>query len=78
MAVTVKELRLTFTTAENKTFLITMVNPKEGLAKADVVDVMNTIIEKNIFLTSSGALTGIKDIKTINRTTDDLYDPSDI
>ena len=37
--------------------------------------VMNSIIASDIFITSSGALIGIRDIKIIDTTTDDLYDP---
>ena len=37
--------------------------------------VMNSIIASDIFITSSGALIGIRDIKVIDTMTDDLYDP---
>lgn len=70
-----KILRLTFTTAGGKTFAITIPNPKEGLDKAEAEVVMDMIIEKDIFLTSSGALVGKRDIKIINTTTNDLFDP---
>jgi hypothetical protein len=36
---------------------------------------MNTIVSSNIFLSTSGALTGIRDVKVIGTVTDDLYDP---
>jgi len=39
------------------------------------MDVMNSLIAGGIFLTANGALTGVKDIKVIETTTDDLYDP---
>ncbi|UWG98209.1 DUF2922 domain-containing protein [Dehalobacter sp. DCM] len=68
-------LRLTFTTAGGKTLAVTVPNPKTGLLQAEVMAVMNTIITSDIFLTSSGALTGIRDIKVVDTTTDDLYDP---
>jgi len=64
MAVTAnKVIRLTFTftftftTDGGKTFAITIPNPKEDLQKAEAEAVMDTIIQKNIFITSSGALT---------------------
>ncbi|NLI91891.1 MAG: DUF2922 domain-containing protein [Peptococcaceae bacterium] len=67
--------RLTFATAGGKTFAITIPNPKEDLQQAEVVAAMNEIIASGIFLPSSGALTGIRDIKVIDTTTDDLFDP---
>lgn len=36
--------------------------------------VMDQIIAKNIFLTTSGTLVSKRDIKIIDTTTDDLYD----
>lgn len=79
MAITTnKVLRLTFTTAGGKTFSITIPDPREDLQKAEAETVMDTIIQKNIFLTSSGALTGKQDIRVIDTTTNDLYDPPQI
>lgn len=76
MAVTTSKVaRLTFTTAGGKTFAITIPNPRENLQQAEAVAVMDAIIANNIFLTSSGALTGIRDIKVIDTTSDDLFDP---
>jgi len=76
MAVTTsKVVRLTFTTAGGGTFAITLPNPKENLQLAEAMTVMNSLIASDIFLTSSGALTGIRDIKVIDTVTNDLYDP---
>lgn len=76
MAVTTnKILRLTFTTAGGKTFSLTIADPKENLQRADAETVMDMIIEKNVFITSSGELTGKRDIKVINTSTEDLFDP---
>ena len=67
MAVTTnKVLRFTFTTAGGKTYSITIPDPREDLQKAEAEAVMDTIIQKNIFLTSSGALTGKQDIRVID------------
>jgi hypothetical protein len=71
-------LRLTFTTAGGKTFSITIPDPKEGLQKAEAEAIMDTLIQKNIFLTSSGELTGKQDIRVIDTTINDLYDPPQI
>lgn len=76
MAITTSSvLRLTFTTAGGKTFTITIPNPKEDLQQAEAVAAMNSIIASDLFLTSSGALTGIRDIRAIDTTTNDLFDP---
>ncbi|OLN27938.1 DUF2922 domain-containing protein [Desulfosporosinus metallidurans] len=76
MAVTTSRvLRLTFTTAGGKTLAITIPNPREDLQQAEAVAVMDSIIASDLFLTSSGALTGIRDIRVIDTTTDDLFDP---
>ncbi|MHB8074778.1 DUF2922 domain-containing protein [Desulfosporosinus fructosivorans] len=75
MAVTTSRvLRLTFTTAGAKTFAITVPNPRVDLQQAEAVAAMNSIIASDLFLTSSGALTGIRDIRVIDTTTDDLFD----
>ena len=71
-------LRLTFTTAGGKTFAITIPNPKGDLQQAEAVAVMDSIIASDLFLTSSGALTGIRDIKAIDTTTNDYFDPPQI
>ncbi|MCO1601804.1 DUF2922 domain-containing protein [Desulfosporosinus nitroreducens] len=73
--ITSSVLRLTFTTAGSKTFAITIPNPKQDLQQAEVMAVMDSIIASDLFLTSSGALTGIRDIKVIDTTTNDLFDP---
>ena len=76
MAVTTSRvLRLTFTTAGGKTFAITIPNPRVELQQAEAVAAMNSIIASDLFLTSSCALTGIRDIRAIDTTTNDLFDP---
>ena len=73
-----KVVRLTFNTTGGKTFAITISNRKEDLQLAGAVAVMDSLIASDIFLTPSGALTGIRDIKVIDTTTDDLYDPPQV
>ena len=63
------------TTAGGKTFAITIPNPRVDLQQAEVMAAMDSIIANDLFLTSSGALTGIRDIKAIDTTTNDLFDP---
>jgi len=76
MAVTTSRvLRLTFTTAGGKTFVVSIPNPKVDLQQAEAVAAMDSIITSDLFLTSSGALTGIRDIRVVDTTTNDLFDP---
>ncbi|MCO5388352.1 DUF2922 domain-containing protein [Desulfosporosinus sp.] len=70
-----KVVRLSFATEGGKTFTITIPNPREDLNQAEVLTVMNTIVSSNIFLTTSGSLTGIRDVKVIGTVTADLFDP---
>lgn len=70
-----KVVRLSFATEGGKTFTITIPNPREDLNQAEVLTVMNTIVSGNIFLTTSGALTGLRDVKVIDTITEDLFDP---
>ena len=71
---TVKVVRLTFTTEGGKTFAIIVPIPKAVVTKAEAEAVMDTVIASDILITSSGALTGKRDIKVIDTSTDDLYD----
>ncbi|MCG1024724.1 DUF2922 domain-containing protein [Dehalobacter sp.] len=76
MAVTTnRTARLTFTTTGGNTFSLTVPQPRQDLQLAEAMNVMNSLIAGGIFLTTNGALTGVKDIKVIETTTNDLYDP---
>ncbi|AFV03464.1 MULTISPECIES: DUF2922 domain-containing protein [Dehalobacter] len=70
-----KVLRMVFTTVGGKAFTITLPQPKAGLTLAQVGTVMDLIMAKNIFATSSGDLASKRDIKVVDTTTDDLFDP---
>lgn len=72
---TTKIARLTFTTTGGNTFSLTVPQPRADIVLAEAMDVMNSLIAGGIFLTANGALTGVRDIKVIETTTDDLYDP---
>ncbi|MCO5387319.1 DUF2922 domain-containing protein [Desulfosporosinus sp.] len=79
MAVTTnKVIRLTFTTVAGKTFSIALPNPRADLTKAEAEAVMDTIISKNIFITTGGELVGKRDIRVIDTSTNDLFDPPQI
>jgi len=66
---------MTFNNALGNAVTITLANPKTDLTAAQVETVMDQIITKNIFLTSGGDLISKRDVKIINTTTDDLFDP---
>ncbi|MCM1566701.1 MAG: DUF2922 domain-containing protein [Dehalobacter sp. 4CP] len=70
-----KVLRMVFTTAGGNAFTITLPQPKTGLTLTQVGAVMDLITAKNIFATPSGDLASKRDIKVVDTTTDDLYDP---
>ncbi|AFQ44226.1 DUF2922 domain-containing protein [Desulfosporosinus meridiei] len=79
MAVTSnKVIRLTFTTVGGKNFSITLPNPRADLSKAEAEAVMDTIITKNIFITTGGELAKKRDIRVIDTSTNDLYDPPQV
>jgi len=70
--------RLTFATTGGNTFSLTVPQPREDILLTEAMDVMNSLIASGIFLTTNGALTGVKDIKVIETTTNDLYDPPQV
>lgn len=76
MAITTNRIvRLSFSTVGGNTFSISIPNPREDMDQSEALAVMNTIVTSNIFLTPSGALTGVRDVKVIDTVTNDLYDP---
>jgi hypothetical protein len=54
---------------------VTIPNPRQDILLTDATTVMNSLITSGIFSTATGTLTAVKDIKIIDMTTDDLYDP---
>lgn len=70
-----RALRLTFSTAGGGTASITLADPRTDLNPSEALEVMNTVISRNVFLSPGGTLTGIRDIKVIDTTTNDLFDP---
>jgi len=73
--ITSKVLKLTFLTTGGKTFIISVTQPRENLTLSEAQTVMETVIAKNIFNSPSGELAAIRDIRVIDMTTNDLYDP---
>lgn len=76
MAVTTNRTgKLSFTTSGGNTFSLTFPQPREDIQLAEAMSVMDSLIASGIFLTAYGTLTGVRDIKVIDTTTNDLYDP---
>ena len=73
---TIRTGKLTFNTSGGSTFSISVPQPREGIQLAEAMNVMNSLIASGIFLTPNGTLTGVRDIRVIDTTTNDLYDPS--
>lgn len=70
-----KIVRMVYTTQDGRTFSLTLPDPKDDLTSADVEAVMDLVILKNIFATSGGDIIGKRDIKIVDTSTTDLYDP---
>lgn len=73
---TQKILRLTFNNAGGSTFSISLPQPKEDLTNLEIETAMDLVIAKNIFTGRGGDLTGKQDIKVIDTTTNDFFDPA--
>lgn len=73
---TSKILRMVFSTQNGSTFTVTLPQPREDLTAAEVETVMDQIVSDNIFTTTGGDLTGKRDIKIVDTTTTDLFDPA--
>ena len=70
-----KVLRMTFNNALGGAVSITLPEPKADLTAAQIEAVMDQIIAKNIFTGAGGDLISKRDIKIVDTTTNDLYDP---
>lgn len=77
MAVTTAQtLRMVFKNEAGSNFTLSLDNPRDDLTTAEIEAAMDNIITKNIFLTTGGPLVAKQDIKIIDRTTNDMYDPA--
>lgn len=75
-AVTTQTLRMVFKNENGSNFTISLDNPRDNITATEIKSAMDTIIAKNVFLTPGGALVSKQDIKIVDRTTDDVYDPA--
>jgi hypothetical protein len=66
---------MTFTSQAGRNVTITLENPRADLTAAEIEAAMDLVITRNIFTSSGGDLVIKQDIKIIDSTTNDLYDP---
>jgi hypothetical protein len=75
-AVTTQTLRMVFKNEAGSNFTISLDNPRDNVTPAEIEAAMDQIIAKNVFLTPGGALVAKQDVKIVDRTVNDLYDPA--
>jgi len=73
---TSQTLRMVFRSQGGTSMTISLDNPRSDVTAAEIEAAMNTIISKNIFNTTGGDLASKYDIKIVDKTTNDLYDPA--
>lgn len=76
MATNTKTLRLVFRNQEGKNVTISLDNPRSDVTSAEIEAAMDLVIARNIFTSSGGDLVSKQDIRLIDSTTNDLYDPA--
>lgn len=69
-------LRMVFRNAEDKNVTITLDNPRPDITGAEIEAAMDLVIARNIITSSGGDLVAKQDIRIIDSTTNDLYDPA--
>ena len=75
MATTTQTLRLVFKNQSGKNDTFTLDNPRDDVTAAEIEAAMDLVIARNIFSSSGGDLVSKQDIRIIDSTTNDLYDP---
>lgn len=68
-------LRLVFRNEAGKNVTISLDNPKDDLTAAQIEAAMDVVIARNIFTSSGGDLVAKQDVRIIDTTTNDLFDP---
>lgn len=66
---------MTFRNQAGNNVTISLDNPREDLTADEIKAAMELVIARNIFTSSGGDLVSNYDIKIIDITTNDLYDP---
>ncbi len=75
MATTTQTLRLVFKNQAGKNVTISLDNPRDEVTAAEIEAAMDLVIARNIFTSTGGDLVSKQDIRLIDSTTNDLYDP---
>lgn len=75
MATTVQSLRMVFRNQAGKNVTVTLDNPRNNLTAAEIEAAMDLVIARNIFTGSGGDLVSKQDIRIIDSTTNDLFNP---
>ena len=75
MATTTRTLRLVFKNQSGKNVTFSLDNPRDDVTAAEIEAAMDLVIARNIFSSSGGDLVSKQDIRIIDSTTNDLYDP---
>jgi len=75
LAVTARTLRMVFLNQAGKNVTITLDNPRSDITTAEIQTAMDLVVARNIFTSAGGDLVSKQDIKVIDSSTDDLYDP---
>lgn len=75
MAVNTKTLRMVFRNEAGKNVTISLDSPREDVTSAEIEAAMDLVIARNILTSSGGDLVSKQDIRIIDTTTNDLYDP---
>ncbi|SDJ10852.1 DUF2922 domain-containing protein [Natribacillus halophilus] len=68
------ELQLRFRNEEERMPTITVNNPDEGLESEQLEDVMDQIIDHNVFYTSGGELVEKVDARIVSRSVEPIYE----
>lgn len=66
-------LQLSFLTELGNTVTLSIPDPKPGLTETEVQQVMQTIIDKNVFTSTTGSLVAIKAARVVAREVTPLF-----
>ena len=75
MATTVQSLRMVFRNQGGKNVTVTLDNPRNNLTATEIEAAMDLVIARNIFTGTGGDLVSKQDIRIIDSTTNDLFNP---
>jgi len=75
MATVTQTLRMIFRSQAGNNVTIALDNPRDNLTAAEIEAVMDLVIARNVFSSAGGDLVAKQDIRVIDTTTNDLYDP---